>query len=204
MLYTIFDIETTGLSRYNDDICQFAALTVDENLVPVRNQNYYLYHKDMPWSVDAERVHGISQDFLKKYEDQYEHYLRAIYATVQYANLVGHNSDGFDIPFVQEYMYRKGFRDIRPCICYDTMKLWWKPMGRKMKLTALTEQLGYSPDMVRAMTKVMFPGQSDDVSAHNACYDVVCTWLCLKAAVQRGYVSLNNQPKQSGSASLSI
>ena len=48
MLYTIFDLETTGFNGTSDAVCQFAFITVNQNLLPVRARNYYFYKEGMP------------------------------------------------------------------------------------------------------------------------------------------------------------
>ena len=123
MLYTIFDLETTGFNGTSDAVCQFAFITVNQNLLPVRARNYYFYKEGMPWSEQAAAVHGLTRSFLKQYEDEYEQNLIRMYTVLQRGNLVGHNSNGFDIPFANQFLMREGFPPIVPGVCYDTMLL---------------------------------------------------------------------------------
>ena len=61
MLYTIFDLETTGFNGTSDAVCQFAFITVNQNLMPVRARNYYFYKEGMPWSEQAAlHAHSLS------------------------------------------------------------------------------------------------------------------------------------------------
>ena len=106
MLYTIFDLETTGFNGTSDAVCQFAFITVNQNLLPVRARNYYFYKEGMPWSEQAAAVHGLTRSFLKQYEDEYEQNLIRMYTVLQRGNLVGHNSNGFDIPFANQFLMR--------------------------------------------------------------------------------------------------
>lgn len=206
MLYTIFDLETTGFSGTSDSICQFAFLTVNQNMLPVRGRNYYFYKEGMSWSEEAASVHGLTRDFLKKYEQDYEQNLLRLYTVLQRGNLVGHNSNGFDIPFAMQFLIREGFPPIRPEICYDTMQLWRQPFGKRMKLSNLPEALGIPEEQIITLAKIMFKDQAGDLRSHNACYDVAATTCCLRAAITRGLCSLHpdNESVSKAAVTLSI
>ena len=192
MQYTIFDIETTGLSPRSSAIVQFAYITCDSRLFPIRGRNYYFYKEGMPWSKEAEAVHGLSQEFLSQYKDQYDENLIHMYQVVHRATLVGHNSDAFDVPFVRQFLAGEGMEMPVPTQCYDTMKLWTKDYGRKPKLGALLSFLELDEDAIIRTAQLMFGADAGDLKAHNACYDVALTLACFRKAVEEGKCSLSS------------
>lgn len=191
MQYTVFDTETTGLSPYSADIVQFAYITCNANLLPIRGRNYYFYKEGMHWSKEAEAVHGLSQEFLSQFADSYSENLIHMYQVTHRATLVGHNSDNFDIPFVRQFLSRQGLDAPVPMQCYDTMRLWRKDYGKKPKLSALPEFLGIEEETILRMATLIFGENSGDLRAHNACYDAAATLACFQKAVAMGKCSLS-------------
>lgn len=204
MLYTIFDLETTGFNGTSDAVCQFAFITVNQNLLPVRAKNYYFYKEGMAWSEQAAAVHRLTREFLKQYESEYEHNLLRMYTVLQRGNLVGHNSNGFDIPFARQFLIREGFPVLQPEICYDTMQIWHRTFGKRMKLANLPAALGIPESQIMGLAQVMFKDNAGDLRAHNACYDVAATTCCLRAAVAKGLCSLKPVPASDQKASVSL
>ena len=204
MLYTIFDLETTGLNGYRDAVCQFAFITVNQKLFPVRGRNYYLYREGMPWSEEAAAVHGLSREFLSQYAPDYEVNLQRMYTVLQRGNLVGHNSTSFDIPFASQFLVREGLPALDPGVCYDTMLLWRTTFGKKMKLADLPGALGIAEEQVIRLAQLMFKDTAGDLRSHNACYDTAATLLCLRAAVTKGLCSLSPVSERGRGVTISI
>jgi len=190
MQFTVFDLETTGLNPSSAAVVQFAYITVNQNMLPIRGRNYYLYKEGMPWSEEAEAVHGLSQDFLRRYADQYDANLIHMYQVLQRANLIGHNSDGFDIPFASQFLAREGMPVLTPGFCFDTMKIWQGPFKKKMKLAALPGELGIPEESIITLAKLLFKDTAGDLRAHNSCYDVAATLCCMREALRQGLVSV--------------
>lgn len=190
MLYTIFDLETTGFSGISDSVVQFSFITVNHNLLPVRARNYYFYKEGMRWSEEAAAVHGLTREFLKQYEDEYEKNLLMLYTVLQRGNLIGHNSDSFDVPFASQFLVQNGLPPLMPEICYDTMKLWHKTFGKRMKLAALPDALGINKEDIIRTSNILFKGTAGEQRAHNASYDVTATMFVLREAVRRGICNL--------------
>ena len=101
--YVIFDLETTGISCYNDKIIEISAIKVKDGEVveefselvnPKRNIPYY-----------ARRVNGITDDMVEDariFDDVLPDFLNFIGDSV----LVGHNIHAFDMKF----LYRESDR----------------------------------------------------------------------------------------------
>lgn len=204
MLYTIFDLETTGFSGLSDEVCQFACITVNQNCSPVSAHNFYFYREGMQWSEQAEAVHGLTREFLKQYEEDYEKNLLRMYTLLQRGNLIGHNSNGFDIPFASQYLSRQGFPTLQPNICYDTMLLWKNRFKKRMKLSNLPKELGIPESRIELLSRALFKDKAGDLRSHNACYDVAATALCLRAAIMEGLCSLHLDQVMESAGTLSI
>jgi DNA polymerase III epsilon subunit-like protein len=105
--YVVWDLETTGLDRFNDRIVEFAALMVEDNEV-VDSMSFILNHGiDIP--EDAVRVHGITKKKCKQEGISPKVAMeRAIRLLDTYPASVTHNGLYFDIPFLLEEAIRLG------------------------------------------------------------------------------------------------
>ena len=105
--YVVWDLETTGLDRFNDRIVEFAALMVEDNEV-VERTSFILNHGiDIP--EDAVRVHGITKKKCKQEGISPKVAMeRAIRILNTYPASVTHNGLCFDIPFLLEEAIRLG------------------------------------------------------------------------------------------------
>lgn len=192
MLYTLFDIETTGLSRSKDAVVQFAYTTITQDFVHVRSACLHFYKDGMPWSYEAEKVHGLSQDYLKQFKGQYHANLQHMYSVLQYGNLIGHNSKSFDIPFSDNFMCRNGLPTLEIGTCYDTMLLWRSRFGKAMRLQQLPAELGITQQQITAIADMRFKNTEGIRRPHDAPYDVTATYFVLRAAVNTGLCSLKH------------
>jgi DNA polymerase III alpha subunit (gram-positive type) len=181
MLYTIFDIETTGLSRTAHDIIQFAYINVHPSLHTHSSGYFYLYKDRMAWTEEAEAAHGISRNQLVQYKDQYESNLRKMYVILQKGNLVGHNLLQFDFPFCESYLLRNGMPQLEPLDLIDTMKLY-----KRRKLSVLAEELNINLDIIGSVAKDMF-GEAN--GAHDGRWDVTATMMIFARAMREGRVT---------------
>jgi DNA polymerase III alpha subunit (gram-positive type) len=186
MLYTIADIETTGLSTTSHDIIQFAYINVNQNMSIHSSGVLYFYKDNMSWTEDAEAVHGISRNQLVQYKDDFDTNLRKMYVILQKSNLVGHNVSQFDYPFCKSYLDRNGMPTITPLSLNDTMKLYMNKFKKRMKLTVLLEQLNINPDIVTSFTNNLF---GTIRSSHDARWDVVATMFLFARAKREGLVA---------------
>ena len=177
MIYTVIDTETSGLNHMSDDILQFAYLTFDSNGDVIRGNAFYLWEDDYQWTEGAYRVHGLSREFLRDLptEEMNKKY-QEMYVVMSRANLIGYNSNNFDIPFVRSFMTRHSVQPQDPSSTIDVMEIAKRVFGKRMKLTALCERLGITPAHIEMMTRIFF--NKENTSAHDATYDVTATFLC--------------------------
>ena len=190
MLFTAFDIETTGFSGTFDSVIQFAYVTVDSRMQPIRSGNLYLYDDKMTWSLEAERVHGLSKAFLREHAGDYDKTLCLMYSLLHRGNLIGHNIKRFDVPFVSEFLSERGSGKVIPFCNFDTMQIWRTVFGKQMKLVELPGKIGISEYDIISLTENLFGDKAGELRPHDACYDTVASLLCLKEAVGRGMCTL--------------
>ncbi len=108
----VFDVETTGSTYGVSSVIQIGAVHLDKNFNLVR-EPFCIYVKPYTaeWTQEAESIHGISQEFLKKngtrvdeaieqfeewIADDHKHGLKKVY--------LGQWACGFDVNMLQ-YMY---------------------------------------------------------------------------------------------------
>lgn len=192
MLYTFLDIETSGFSAHTDGLLQFAALQCDENMAPIRGISHYVYEPNRHWSTDAEQVHGLSRAYMERVAEPLEQVVPSMYAMLQYGTLVGFNNIQFDTPFLSHWLQRQGCPILLPHTQYDVMKMWEQELGTRHKLTYLQQYIGFPPQALEIVTNTLFNGANP--RPHDACYDVIVTFLLFKEIKRRHTVAAKAAP----------
>jgi DNA polymerase-3 subunit epsilon len=101
----VFDTETTGLSFTNDRVVEIGAVELVD-LLPTGKSFHVYINPQMPMPKAAERIHGLSTDFLKR-KPTFEKVIDRFMAFIDGAQLVAHNSD-FDIGMMNGELSRLG------------------------------------------------------------------------------------------------
>lgn len=96
--YVVFDIETTGLSRFSDKIIEIAAIKYAEDQVSEFHEYIYV---DEIISVDITLLTGISNDTLQG-APTIDIVMPQFLSFIEDHVLVGHNIKSFDIPFINK------------------------------------------------------------------------------------------------------
>lgn len=191
-MFVVFDIETTGLSTTTNDIIQFAYCMFDSNNQFVKAENLYFYYEGMSWSQEAaDASHHLSLEFLKQYEADFEKNILKMYSVLNRCNVIGHNSDSFDCPFVKNWLARRGLEDFAFGIQQDTMKAF-KPVTKRarVKLTKLAEMLGCNHASINYFAEVWF-GQQNIRGPHDAAYDVAMTAIITLQGIAKNLIAFN-------------
>lgn len=179
MIYTCFDIESTSKYPTKADPIQFAAIQFDESFSIIRSSNFFIKPARGIWSTEAESVHGISKFFLAEHGVEPEVAAASIYALFCSSNLVGYNSRSYDWEAISTWMQHLGC-PIPPISTHaDVMREWQHRLGKRQKLVDLTANLNYPSSFVSALTSRYFTDR-DETRPHDACYDVMATFLCWK------------------------
>ena len=103
--YVVLDIETTGLSYTDgDEIIEIAGQKVLNG--EVIEEFHELINPKVPVGYEAERVHGLGNDYLAKHGKDSAEVLPRFIDFSKNGILVGHNILGFDIGFVNHQLGR--------------------------------------------------------------------------------------------------
>lgn len=137
MIGTVIDIETTGYREYDvvdgwsqlsdrSEILEVGFLNINMDTRKILTHGtLYFYKPYFNVESEAQRVHGLTRDFLQKYEDQFDMNLVALNSLIQCTCVIGKNSDSFDIPFIKAFIAKHGGED------FDLPEL-----SRKLKMKA--------------------------------------------------------------------
>jgi DNA polymerase-3 subunit epsilon len=184
-----FDTEATDLTP--GQICQLAYIL--ETPDKVEAKNYFFSVDDM--SPGSQEVHGFSMEQLAElslgayFEDQ----AREIADVFSKARLlVGHNVAADD-RYLRVELERAGIKLKKiPTFCTMNYATGIMNMQRKVvtgrpkppKLMELAEYYGITAQQAMEQIATLF--DLPDSSAHDARFDTVLTWLCFKAAIEKG------------------
>ena len=185
----VFDTEATDLEP--GQICQLAYLLEHDGEITARN--YFFSVDDM--SPGAQEVHGFSKEMLEElskgawFEDKAAEILTVFNAA---GTVAGHNVRA-DERYLRVEMERLGLR-LKRLNTFCTMNYASGIMNMKPKVVTgrpkppkLSELAAYydiTPEQVQERTAALF-GEGE-AGLHDARFDTVMTWLCLRAAVNKG------------------
>jgi len=143
MRQIVLDTETTGLSPQDGDrIIEIGCVELLNRKLTGNNRHFYLHPEDRDIHEDAQRVHGISMDFLadkpkfREVADELVEYLRG-------AELIIHNAP-FDVGFLDEEFRRLGMGRTRALAggVIDTLVMAKELFpGKRNSLDALCDRL---------------------------------------------------------------
>lgn len=95
--YVVFDLETTGISPYNDEVIEISAVKVRKGKVVEEFSELVNPKRTIPFA--ASRVNNITNDMVSDapfFDEVLRHFLQFVGEDV----LVGHNIQGFDMKFI--------------------------------------------------------------------------------------------------------
>jgi DNA polymerase III epsilon subunit-like protein len=196
----VFDVETTGFPMDYDAkasdvdnwprITQFAWLVLDEDFNLINEESHYI---KIPADVDiqkgAERVTGITKDFLNEHGKEIEPILEKFYNHVREVdNVVAHNLS-FDKKVVESEYFR--IKKKRPF----TGKFGICTMKRGTSFCELPKPYGngYKWPKLEELAEECYGGHYTPIlleKGHNALYDAKVTAKCLVHLVILDYISL--------------
>lgn len=101
----ILDLETTGTDISSDRIVQIACLKVSPDFEQIGDIKNYLVNPGIPIPKGASDVHGITDEMVKD-EPLFAHYAKGLYAYLLGCDIVGFNSNRFDVPLLAEEFLR--------------------------------------------------------------------------------------------------
>ena len=116
MIGTVIDIETTGWLEFDkstgsstlsdgSEILEVGFITFDMNTIKILSHGtLYFYKPYFNVESDAQRVHGLTREFLKQYESQFNRNLVALNSLIQNTCIIGKNSRKFDMPYIKAFL----------------------------------------------------------------------------------------------------
>lgn len=173
--FTVFDLETTGMSPVNDRIVEIAAMRVE--LTGEISEFHTLINPGRLIPYAASRVHHITDDMVSD-SPRFQHIGHDFLEFARNSTLVAHNAR-FDLSFLQESLARTG------------LPLW---QGKTMDSLLLVRKLypglpSYSLQNLRNTLKLDRAG--DELSAHRAGDDVVWTVRLLEVLLSQALAAEN-------------
>lgn len=204
MIYTVIDIETSGLSRENADVLSFSyALTDGKEILAA--DTLYFWTDGMQWSQESYEIHGLSKEFLSQYKDDFDKNLRAMFSVVQDSVLVGYNSGymdkfgvlhGFDYQVIKNFLLRNMLDFPIPSSFVDLLKIARsrETNATNKKLQSMVDYYGISREDIARVNDTVFPGSK--AVAHNSGYDVVCTVYVLKEMLAKDLIEVTTNLRQ--------
>ena len=195
MIYTIYDIETTGLIPEYHQILSFGYMRVNDKLEILESGTLYFYQDDWTISADSYRVHGLGAEFLNQYKKDFFKNIALMYSMLNNSCVIGKNNIRFDGPFVKRFIKRHtlALDDLRFLQEIDMEKEYGKVYrsetgSRGGTLTDYIEHLGYTQNDVKEVYESLPNKDNHAMHMHGALWDVVCTYLVLKHHVEKnGY-----------------
>lgn len=118
----VFDLETTGVDRKNDQIIQFSALKIDttENKILKTYDTYVQPIGAYSISIGAYYKHKITPEFLSDKPYLHEIAQDIVDFFKGCDNILTYNGNGFDIPFLKTELNKYGYDiDFVSKNCYD-------------------------------------------------------------------------------------
>ncbi len=127
-----FDLETTGLSMKDHKIVQFACVILDTDLNIIQEYNTYINPGNIIWSPEAIKTHGITPEKV-----QNEPFMRVlakdIFELFQGRDILTHNGNKFDIPFLANELDMCGYDlNVDDIQVFDTFVIESKINSRKL------------------------------------------------------------------------
>ena len=134
----ILDTETTGLNFYNDKIIEIGIVELIDNVI---TQNYFheYINPEMDISLSAQKVHGISNEFLVG-KPTFSEIAKKLLEFIKKDTIIIHNAE-FDTNFINKELQNCGFSNIKNSVI-DTIKLAKKEFpGQTVNLDSLCKKL---------------------------------------------------------------
>lgn len=204
MIYTVIDIETSGLSRENADVLSFSyALTDGKEILAA--DTLYFWADGIKWNQESYQTHGLSKEFLSQYKDDFDKNLRAMFSVIQDSILVGYNSGyidkfgvlhGFDYQVIKNFLLRNMLDFPIPSSFVDLLKIARsrETNAPNKKLQSMVDYYGVSREEIARVNNTVYPGSK--AVAHNSGYDVVCTAYVLKEMLAKDLIEVTTNFRQ--------
>ncbi len=168
----VFDLETTGTSITSDRIVEISIIKIQpdgEEVIKTR-----LINPGIPIPKEATDVHGISDDDVRD-APRFSQIAQNLYEWIRGCDLIGFNSNRFDVPMLAEEFLRSGIDPkFHECNMIDVQVLYHKMEPRNLSA-------GYK----------FYTGKTLE-DAHSAEADTRATYEILQAQLEKYHDTLTN------------
>ncbi len=126
----VFDLETTGINTAKDRIVEISIIRVE----PDGSEHLHTWrvNPQMPIPAEATAVHGISDEDVKD-APTFEQIAQEVFELIRDADLVGFNSNRFDVPLLAEELLRAGIDfDLKTNNMIDVQNIFHKMEPRNL------------------------------------------------------------------------
>lgn len=204
MIFTVIDIETSGLSRENADVLSFSyALTDGREILAA--DTLYFWTDGIKWNQESYQTHGLSKEFLSQHKDDFDKNLRAMFSVIQDSILVGYNSGyidkfgvlhGFDYQVIKNFLLRNMLDFPIPSSFVDLLKIARsrETNAPNKKLQSMVDYYGISREEIVRVNNTVYPGSK--AVAHNSGYDVICAAYVLKEMLAKDLIEVTTNFRQ--------
>lgn len=192
MIYTIIDIETTGLNKCYDDILSVGFIRINSKMEILESDTLYFYKPDFQVEkYPACTVHKLKRNFLEQYKDDFKDNLKKLYSICYMSTLIGKNSTNFDLPFIKEFVRKHcPLLDLRYNATFDIQTefstIYQQRTGSSKRgtLTDYCNCLGITTEKINEVYNSLPTKDSQSMHMHGALYDCVATYLVFKEVVK--------------------
>ena len=161
----IFDLETTGLDAAADRIVQMALIKQfpGTDKKPIKVMRYVNPECEIPEEVS--KIHGVTNEMVKD-QKTFKEMAEGVAKFMKNCDVIGYNSNRFDVPFLQHEFERAGIFDALDSVEFiDVFNLYCKFNPRTLE-QAYADYCGKMLD------------------AHKADADALATWEVLEAIIK--------------------
>lgn len=194
MIFTVFDIETTGFNKMNDEILEVGYIRCDyDDCSIIHGESLYFYKPDFVLKKEAEAIHGLTREILEPHAPEFERNIAALYTMVQDSLIAGKHSAAFDVPFVTKFLQRHAMGmqapvpykhvDVETLMASHFQEYSRTQLGKSTSRLGTLEEympvIGYTEAEVSEMFVKEFP-DCQRRAKHNALYDAYMTLLVFR------------------------
>lgn len=154
----VFDIEGTGTDVLHDDIVQLSAVRLHRGRIVSEFDRYLRPSRSVG---ESEKVHHISDEFLRKHGEDPRTVLTCFCRFIQGAVITGHNIRGYDLEILNRNLIRQNL----PALNFDGMNYDTLDLARRFCPNLPNHKLEYLSEHFHLSTK----------STHNSLDDVKAT-----------------------------
>lgn len=210
MQYVLFDVETTGLGKF-DEVIQFCCFTFEDQFKVCKSMHDFYCMTTRPISPKALAVHNITAEKLRKLSDEkfFEEYFYELKKNFSKdCMFIYYSFSGFDMRLVNQtlqnqnlpaFNFGKKTDSLRPktgIYNYDLQSAISSYLGKRRACRLEEAVRLVSKDNVdtvkrrylnfnKAITKTCDSDIQNDQMFHNARFDVFCMWYLLSETSAR-------------------